>query len=224
MQLGFWRKKSHSYMKYKKIYPRKIITIFSNLLPQQILQSFYFSLAFINDFVGSNEVATKDQPLIKKIKDFVFATFALPLALDVSILFWSLYAMDRRSVFPDELDSFFPSWLNHILHTNIAIFVIIELIVLHRNYPARKESLTAIALFMSCYLIWLHITRYYAGKWTYPILDTLDVPGKILFMAFISAFLFSMYFLGEFLNRKVWNASRIEKCTSENNETFTRKI
>ena len=181
-------------------------------------------LAFINDFVGSNKVAIKDQPLIKKIKDFVFATFVLPLALNVSILFWSLYAMDRRSVFPDELDSFFPSWLNHVLHTNIAIFAIVELIVLHRKYPPRKESLTALIFFISCYLAWLNIIRYFAGKWTYPILDTLSVPGKILFMTFISAFTFLMYFFGEFLNRKVWNANRVEACTRENNETFTYKI
>jgi hypothetical protein len=135
--------------------------------------------------------------------------------MDVAILFWGLYAKDRQTVFPDEIDSFFPSWLNHIIHTNIAVFILIEMVILYREYPSRKECLTGLGIFVLGYLVWLNITRYFAGRWTYPILDHLPVPGKIAFMAFISCFPFLMYFLGEFLNGKIWTSTRIERKTNE---------
>lgn len=168
-------------------------------------------LAFLNDFLGSNDTAIKDRPLLRKLKDFIFATFALPLAFDVAWLFWSMYLLDRRSVFPDEVDAFFPTWLNHILHTNVAIFVSVELVILHREYPTRKEGLCGLMIFMFSYLIWMHVTRYYAGKWAYPIIDQLDLIGKIGFFVFTMSFPVLMYFFGEYLNEKIWNVERITK-------------
>jgi FAR-17a/AIG1-like protein len=198
----------------------KKIKHFKKFLFQQFLQTFYFSLAFVNDLIGTNEISIKDSPLIRKIKDFMFATLAFPLALDVAILFWSMYAFDRKSVFPDEVDNFFPSWLNHILHTNVAIFIIIEMIILHRQYPQRKESLIGLSVFMFSYLIWMFVTRYFAGKWAYPIIDFLDLPSKIVFFSFTMCFPFVMFFLGKFLNGKIWNSSRIERNESKIHQAY----
>lgn len=175
------------------------------------LQAFYFSVAFVNDCVGSNETDIKDRPLIRKIKDYFFSAFAFPLALDVALLFWSMYTIDRRSVFPDEVDWFFPAWLNHILHTNVAVFIVIELVILHRQYPSRKEGICGLMIFMFSYLAWMHVTRLFAGKWAYPILEMLDIPGKIAFFVFTMSFPIAMYFFGEFLNGIVWSAGRIGK-------------
>lgn len=41
---------------------------------------------------------TTDRPLIRKIRDYIFGTFAFPLAFDVGGLFWLLYAIDRELV------------------------------------------------------------------------------------------------------------------------------
>lgn len=179
------------------------------------IQAIYFIVALINDCIGSNEAAIKDRPLIRKIKDYLFSSLAFPLAMDVAALFWSMYAVDRRTVFPDEVDSFFPIWLNHILHTNVAIFILIELIVLHRQYPSRKEGLCGLMIFMFSYLGWMFVTRYFAGRWAYPIIDALDLPGKIGFFIFTMNFPIAMYFLGEYLNKKIWSEQRIFKSSSE---------
>ncbi|CRL01466.1 CLUMA_CG014278, isoform B [Clunio marinus] len=158
-----------------------------------ILQALYFFISFINDLIGSNEVGMKDRPFIRKLKDYFFSSFAFPLALDVSILFWSLYAIDRQTVFPKEVDSFFPSWLNHILHTNIAIFIIIELIAFHREYPTRKEGISGLLIFLFAYLAWIHITKYFAGRFPYPIVEILDIPGRIAFFSFAMQNIFTEY-------------------------------
>lgn len=146
----------------------------------------------------------------------MFATFAFPLAMNVAILFWLLYAFDRRSVFPPEVDSFFPAWLNHVLHTNVAIFVLIEMLLMYHEYPSRKKGLVGLMSFMFSYLIWIFVTKYFAGRFAYPIIDTLDVPGKIAFFAFTLSFPIWMYFLGEFLNEKIWTEKRRQRISERN--------
>lgn len=44
-------------------------------------------------------------------KDFIFAAFAFPVAFNVGVTFWSLFAIDRELVFPKALDAFFPKYV-----------------------------------------------------------------------------------------------------------------
>lgn len=60
---------------------------------------------------------------------------------------------------------------NHVLHTNIAIFILLEMCVAFRLYPSRKAGLTGLGLFMSAYLVWIHVIHHVSGVWVYPILE-----------------------------------------------------
>ncbi|XP_037957934.1 androgen-induced gene 1 protein isoform X1 [Teleopsis dalmanni] len=169
-----------------------------------IVQVFYYTVCLINDFVGTNEVAPKHLPAIRKLKDYVMAAFAFPLAVNVAVTFWSLYAIDRELVFPKVLDAVFPSWLNHIMHTNILVFIILEMFTSFREYPKRKRGITGLGIFMITYLIWIHVVKHYSGVWVYPVLEVLQLPQRIVFFVAILAFTVCLYFLGEFLNGVVW--------------------
>ena len=68
--------------------------------------------------------------------------------------FWGLWAVNRELVFPVALDAFFPSWLNHILHSSIAVFTLIEMILVPKMYPSRGSALTGLAVLMLGYLVW----------------------------------------------------------------------
>lgn len=146
---------------------------------------------------------------MRKLKDYYFATFAFPLAMDVAILYWSLFVIDRKAVLPDEIESFFPAWLNQILHTLVAITIVLEMIILHREYPTRKLGIFGLMTFMFSYLAWLCLVRYAAGKWAYPIIDSLDLPAQIGFFVFTMIFPILMYLCGEWLNGKIWSEERI---------------
>lgn len=61
-----------------------------------------------NDLFGTNEVNPKRTPVIRKIKDYLLAALAFPVALNVGITFWGLMAIDRELVFPKAFDAFFP--------------------------------------------------------------------------------------------------------------------
>lgn len=78
----------------------------------QILQAVYFTICLLNDFIGTNEVAPKRMPLIRKLKDYMLAAFAFPVALNVGVTFWTLMAIDRELVFPKALDAVFPGYLH----------------------------------------------------------------------------------------------------------------
>ncbi|XP_030383641.1 androgen-induced gene 1 protein isoform X1 [Scaptodrosophila lebanonensis] len=169
-----------------------------------IIQALYYVVSLVNDFVGTNELAPKNAPTIRKFKDYLMATLAFPVALNVGVTFWTLYAIDRELVFPKVLDPVFPSWLNHVLHTNIMVFIVLELFTSYRAYPKRSKGLTGLAIFMVSYLIWIHIIKHYSGVWVYPVLEVLQLPQRIVFFVAVLGFTFALYLLGEFLNNIVW--------------------
>jgi hypothetical protein len=169
-----------------------------------IIQALYFTIALLNDLIGTNEVSPKKTPLIRKIKDYGLATFAWPVAWNVAITFWGLYAVDRELVFPRVLDTFFPNWLNHVLHTNIAIFIMLEMCVSFRRYPSRQAGLFGLGLFMLAYLVWIHIIYNVSGVWVYPVFEVLNLPQRVLFFAASLVFSVILYLSGEFVNKIIW--------------------
>lgn len=174
-----------------------------------MIQAFYFTLALLNDFVGSNKAAANDRPLITKVRDYIFGSFAFPLAFDVGGMFWMLYAIDRELVFPIKLDAFFPWWLNNFVHTNIMAFILIEMVVLYHKYPCRKSGLGGLITFMAGYLAWVNVVYYKANYWVYPVLAVFNWPQRILFFVFTCSVPIFFYFFGEYINNVAWSKSRI---------------
>ncbi|XP_030242231.1 androgen-induced gene 1 protein isoform X3 [Drosophila navojoa] len=169
-----------------------------------IIQALYYIVSLVNDFVGTNELVPRRAPAVRKFKDWLLSTLAFPVALNVGITFWTLYAIDRELVFPKVLDPVFPSWLNHVLHTNIVVFIVLEMFTSYRAYPTRSKGLTGLAIFMGSYLVWIHIIKHYSNVWVYPVLEVLQLPQRILFFAAVLGFTFALYLLGEFINNVVW--------------------
>lgn len=169
-----------------------------------ILQSIYFTICLLNDVVGSNEISIKDKPLIHKIKDFMYASVAFPVAMFVGVTFWALMAVDRELVLPKALDPFFPTWLNHVMHTNIMIFTLLEMVTSFHIYPKRSKGLTGLVAFMAMYLAWVHVIFLKSGFWVYPVLDVLNWWQRIIFFLSCLFLQASFYFVGETLNKAKW--------------------
>lgn len=90
------------------------------------------------------------------------------------------------------------------MHTNIIVFIILEMCTSFRQYPKRKNGIIGLTLFMAAYLVWIHIIKSVSGVWVYPVLDVLELPQRIIFFIVILAFCLSLYFIGEFVNSKIW--------------------
>ncbi|KAF7265728.1 hypothetical protein GWI33_020811 [Rhynchophorus ferrugineus] len=113
-----------------------------------LLQSTFFTICFLNDIFGTNEKYPKSTPFFRKLKDLLLPALAFPLAMFVGVTFWGLYFIDRELIFPRSIDPYFPWWLNHLMHTNIMFFIILELFTSYRKYPSRKLGLSILTLFM----------------------------------------------------------------------------
>uniref|UniRef100_A0A1B6DLQ4 Uncharacterized protein n=1 Tax=Clastoptera arizonana TaxID=38151 RepID=A0A1B6DLQ4_9HEMI len=172
-----------------------------------IVLSVYFIICCIIDlFVKTNK--DDDPSLIVRIKDYMLPALAFPIAMFVGITFWGLYAIDRNLVLPVALDKYFPTWLNHIMHTNIMIFVILELILTYRKYPLRRDGLFGLMLYQIIYIVWMHIVYLQSGMWVYNVFNVLNLPQRIAFLMFSIGLGCVFYFVGEKLNYMVWGLSR----------------
>ncbi|KAL1494167.1 hypothetical protein ABEB36_009811 [Hypothenemus hampei] len=169
-----------------------------------LLQSVFFTICFLNDIFGSNETFPKEKPFIRRIKDIALPALAFPLSMFVGLTFWGLYAVDRELIFPKIIDQFFPAWLNHLMHTNIMIFTLLELLTSYRKYPSRKVGLSILLIFMLTYLGWIHYIHSYTNKWVYPILELLNLPARILFFVLNFVVAVLVYLLGEKINALWW--------------------
>lgn len=167
-------------------------------------------MAACNDLFGSNEPTPTEKPLIRRIKDAIFSSLAFPVSMFVGVSFWALYAVDRELILPKAIDAYFPTWLNHVMHTNVVIFILIELATSFRMYPKRKLGISILCTFMLCYLIWVHVIWFKTEMWVYPVLQVLSWPLRIVFFVFNLIFVCSFYSLGEKVNSAIWS-KEVEK-------------
>lgn len=91
------------------------------------------------------------------------------------------------------------------MHTNIVIFILIEMFISFRQYPTRKTGLSGLIIFMALYLVWIHIIKSVSGLWVYPVLEVLDFPQRIVFFLVNLVFCVFLYFTGEFVNNILWS-------------------
>lgn len=161
-----------------------------------LLQTGYYMLALGYDLY----------PLygLRQLRDYLLATFVVPLGLTASITFWTLYGIYRESVYLDFLDNIYPMWLNQTLHTMIVVYALLEICLAPHQYPQRNRGFTGLAMAMGLYLVWLVLVYYRTGIWVYPFLSALFELQRWCFFALIVVLSFGYYLLGEQLNYALW--------------------
>ncbi|KAM7409098.1 hypothetical protein PAMA_002687 [Pampus argenteus] len=125
--------------------PWKYLT-FLNLL----LQMSFFGLAAVTDLQpGKNS----ESPLAR-CKDLLFSVFAFPVGMFVVALFWTIFSYDRELVYPATIDTFFPPWINHAMHTFVLPVILGEVLVQPHVYPQTKHALAMLGAVGVAYLCW----------------------------------------------------------------------
>lgn len=158
-----------------------------------MIQVIYLTVALLHDFTGSAQ--------LKKTRDYIFGTLSFPLGLETTFMYWTMRTIDRELVYPKALDEFFPLWLDVALHTNVTVFVVIELFLTKHKYPDRTLALKGLTTFMIGYLMWLLVIKAQTGRWVYHLFEALEYPQRIAFFGVSGIFTNGLYFIGEFLNK-----------------------
>ncbi|XP_047491213.1 androgen-induced gene 1 protein-like isoform X1 [Penaeus chinensis] len=172
-----------------------------------LLQCGFFGLCVLNDFVGSESPIYARRSLLQRLRDWLFTSLVLPMGVFVSCIFWALYAVDRELIFPASLDSWFPGWLNHIMHTLPAIGAIAELYSVCHCFQKGIKMYYPILVAYFLYLSWICYIAYAAGFWVYPVFEVLDMKGRTIFLA--ALLLPNLFFvhLGPRLHNMIWGSS-----------------
>lgn len=171
-------------------FSRVVVWIYFRIF--QIVQIIYYAIAFYYD--------VNPEPSIKSLRDYIFASLALPSALLTSFTYWTLTSIDRELAFPKALDAFFPKWLDLILHTNLSIFVILDLIITQHQYPKRSAAIRGLVVFLLGYLGWVYVIKNVTGFWVYKVFSAFTTQHRIIFFALCGLVAVGFYFIGEFLN------------------------
>ncbi|XP_032575499.1 androgen-induced gene 1 protein [Drosophila sechellia] len=164
-----------------------------------LLQLGYYTLALTFDLLRLRS--------LRKLRDYIFATLAVPLALTVGLTFWTLFAIDRESIYPVLLDLVYPNWLNHTMHTFVVIYAFVELGITRHQYPKRSRGFTGLGAFMVGYLVWIHIVWFRTGIWVYPFLGGIAWQLRVIFFVLIMVLGFVYYLFGERVNNILWQRS-----------------
>uniref|UniRef100_H2MEE6 Androgen dependent TFPI regulating protein n=1 Tax=Oryzias latipes TaxID=8090 RepID=H2MEE6_ORYLA len=142
---------------------------------------------------------------LKKCNDFLFSVFGFPVGMFVVLLFWTIFAYDRELVYPASIDSFFPPWINHAMHTFVLPISLGELLVQPHTYPQQKHALAALTLVGLAYLSWILWVYVSVGVWVYPLLGHFSPAGLAAFFFFNMSVVTLLYTLGDKLNSLVWS-------------------
>ncbi|XP_017021158.1 androgen-induced gene 1 protein [Drosophila kikkawai] len=142
--------------------------------------------------------------VLRQLRDYVMASFVVPLALTVGVTFWTLYAIDRDSIYPPILDLIYPMWLNHTMHSCVVVYALLELGLTRHRYPLRRKAFAGLGAFMAAYLVWIHFLWAMTGIWVYPFLGALAGSLRFLFFVAIVGFGFGYYLMGEWINKVIW--------------------
>lgn len=58
--------------------------------------------------------------------------------------------------------------IHYLVHTNVTIFIFIEMCWTYHSYPCYKSMLAGLGTFLVSYLVWVHIIKHYSGeKWNW---------------------------------------------------------
>ena len=144
----------------------------------------------------------------KKIQDGVFSTVAFPIGIFVTVIFWGIWMIDRNFVFPAVLDQYYPSYINHFMHTSSLPLQILEQILKNHTYPSKKIGALSTLGFSSIYILWISFIAYYGGFWVYPLFGILARTPRIIFMIFCALLTTVFYFVGYLMNLCIWNSNQ----------------
>ena len=105
------------------------------------LQAMYFVIALANDIFGSEARTKEHSSATQKIRDFMFYSVGFPTGVFVTSAFWSIYIVDRKLIFPEELDRYFPPITNHMMHTTPLVSQLLEMLLIFHLQPKRLHGL-----------------------------------------------------------------------------------
>ncbi|XP_064487469.1 androgen-induced gene 1 protein-like [Ornithodoros turicata] len=164
------------------------------------LQTVVFFVCCVIDFLGVSSSSR-----LTRIRDHVILSISVPVCMFVTTFFWSLYYIDPNFMFPPVLSLYYPSWLNHMVHTVPLVLIVIEIWLYRHQQPSREAGVTSLMCFSAVYVLWMQYLGIVYNIWVYSVLEILSFGEYVLFIAFSGCVVHVFYIFGEKLNLTLWH-------------------
>ncbi|XP_044746076.1 androgen-dependent TFPI-regulating protein-like [Coccinella septempunctata] len=156
-----------------------------------VLQFIYFSMALSEDVLDTKTCKVElpfSRPTLIRLKAFIFSALAVPGAAFVCVVFWGYYFYDRDLVFPKYAEYFCMLYSNHVAHTSVGVFVLLEFLFI-RHHPVISFTscfLAMTAVHLSYYVVFFY-HRFSLGRFLYPVFYNLTwfQVGQVLTMGYV---------------------------------------
>ncbi|KAJ8704432.1 hypothetical protein PYW07_011620 [Mythimna separata] len=168
-----------------------------------LFQTTFLTISLVYDFM--EWLDRHESSLGRKLKyfrDVMFSGLVVPLTLFITTMFWTLYWIDRELVFPQVYDQLVPWWFNHCVHTNIAIVVLIETVLVARRHPTNYRMelwLTGGAGVL--YAVVYYSIYFFSHRWLYGVFGIMTWWQVCLYQILIWSSTFFFYFIQYPVNR-----------------------
>ncbi|MFH4978984.1 hypothetical protein AB6A40_005693 [Gnathostoma spinigerum] len=145
----------------------------------------------------------------------VSTALVFPLSLAVTVLFWSLFLMDPKTLVAEEFQEKFQvnSWHNHGMHTLPAIAMLTDFLLWnHERLVTKARAFKIIISFVILYIFDIYTINAISGKWVYPILGLFSPTGRLIFFSACTCLIFGIFVVGDAYNAligKLWRKAKI---------------
>lgn len=131
-------------------------------------------------------------------RDIVFTSLAYPIGSLVQYTFWTVwFSQGRDMIFPKSIETYYPSWLNHVTHTIVVPINIWQAYLTYHEYN-RKGYLITIG-FILAYGVFMLFIRWRAGMFVYPFMNQMNLASVIIYCASVLFCSLALYESGFFM-------------------------
>merc|ERR1719336_2738157 len=101
----------------------------------------YFTVALLNNVVGSETSSQKSASPMQKLRDHLFGSVAFPIGTFVCLFFWAVHLYNDELIFPPKVAKYYPWYANHMMHTAPILSQMIAMATTCHVYPSRKSGM-----------------------------------------------------------------------------------
>ncbi|GAM22110.1 hypothetical protein SAMD00019534_052850 [Acytostelium subglobosum LB1] len=170
------------------------------------------------DVIGYSSTNPTKYYYFLKTRDVLYRSYAGPVGIAITLLFWSVIAVDEQGIFPKHIADIYPSQMNHIQHTLPFFAALLELMLVNHQFhkfkvpvitgiPSTaqfKEDITHTFSLLNAFLYPFLISRYVQGHFAYPFLDWMPGYAQAIFIILSIAFAGAIYLALRKLSRWRW--------------------
>ncbi|XP_069705655.1 androgen-dependent TFPI-regulating protein-like isoform X1 [Periplaneta americana] len=159
-------------------------------------QILYFTMCVVADMLDEKSKVNL-KSWLEDAKNFLFTVIVFPYTWFSVTSFWTMYHVDEEYVFPQALKDLCPPWVNHGVHTNILVVMLLEVVLSPRLLVmSRMKGAVVLAISLVAYDITYLSGNILYGAYLYPFCTWFYTSEMVMILIGFNIWIMCFYILG----------------------------